>query len=406
VTGFDGAERIADSVLYEGYVLYPYRASSTKNRLRWQFGVIAPKAPTESAEPWFSQTECLARCDIGVGQDIRAERKPLRLFVRVRCLRPHGGAGEWLEGVPRTHDLEPVCLGALPLARDFPLDIDSLAAAIVVRAHEDAGFVRIHLRLENLEPWNAAMDADRDVMLRHSLVGAHLLLAIEGGEWISLLEPPDAAAAPVAACRNIHTWPVLVGPRAPSTLMLSSPIILYDYPRVADESQCDLCDAAEIDEILSLRILTMTDEEKAEARATDPKSRAILDKVEAMSPEALAELHGAMRNTEFFNPPGAPAPEEACVVIADVNVSKGSHVRLHPNRRADAMDMFFRDQAATVAGVYRDVDERVHVAVTIDADPAAVMHESFGRYFYFDPEEVEPIEAVPGENEMNNGARI
>ena len=39
---FDRARKIADAVLYEGYLLYPYRASAAKNRVRWQWGVLAP----------------------------------------------------------------------------------------------------------------------------------------------------------------------------------------------------------------------------------------------------------------------------------------------------------------------------------------------------------------------------
>jgi hypothetical protein len=227
-------------------------------------------------------------------------------------------------------------------------------------------------------------------MLQRSLVGAHLLLAVDGGSFVSMLEPEEHAAA-VAGCRNRHVWPVLVGDRVRRNLMLASPIVLYDYPAVAKESPGDLCDAAEIDEILSLRILTMTEEEKREARATDPRARQILDRVEALNPEAFAALHGTMRSADFFNPPGTPPPDQAFVMVGDARVGKGSRVRLRPNRRADAMDMFLKDQAATVAGVYRDVDERVYVAVTVDADPAASLHESFGRFFYFDPAEVEPI---------------
>jgi hypothetical protein len=171
--------------------------------------------------------------------------------------------------------------------------------------------------------------------------------------------------------------------------MLSSPILLYDFPMVAKESQGDLCDAAEIDEILSLRIMTMTDDEKAEARAADPRVRALLDRVEALTPDALSSLHGTMRNADFFNPPGS-SPDGTFVMVGAHRVEKGTHVTLRPSRRADAMDMFLRDQPATVAGVYRDVDDRVYVAVTVDIDPAAALHESFGRFFYFDPDEVDP----------------
>ena len=36
------ARQVADAVLYEGYLLYPSRATSSKNQIRWQFGVLGP----------------------------------------------------------------------------------------------------------------------------------------------------------------------------------------------------------------------------------------------------------------------------------------------------------------------------------------------------------------------------
>jgi hypothetical protein len=385
---FDAIEQVADAVLYEGYVLYPYRASSAKNRFRWQFGVIAPRAPHDDGEPWFAQTECL----------VDPAAAP-RLSIRIRFLsvRPAPAGGEdtsrtWLEGVPVAIDVDRVDLGEGPVSLTRALDAAGIDARLAIRAEPLDSYLKLQLRLENLEPWRTSFAGDRDAMLRRSLVGAHLLLGIERGSFVSLLEPPEAAAALVSSCQNRHAWPVLAGPRSQRNLMLSSPIVLYDYPAVAVESQGDLCDAAEIDEILSLRILTMTDEEKRDARATDPRARAILDRVEALSPEALGALHGTMRSADFFNPPGTVPPDQATVMVGGRRIAKGSSVRLRPNRRADAMDLFLKDQAATVAGIYRDVDDRVYVAVTVDADPAASLHESFGRFFYFDPAEIEPVD--------------
>jgi len=381
---FEAAERIADAVLYEGYVLYPYRASAIKNRLRWQFGIVAPRSPRDDGEPWFAQTDCVA--------DIRRATllgSPV-VHVRVRALRPARSEAGWLDAPSHSIDLEPIDLGALPATRNVRLEefgIDARLTVAGLRAGER--FIKLRLRLENLEPWRADFSNDRDAMLAHSLVGAHLLLAIDGGAFVSLLDPPVEATAVVAACQNQHVWPVLVGDRSTCSLMLASPIVLYDFPAIAKESRGDLCDGAEIDEILSLRILTMTDEEKAEARATDPRARDIVERVEALTPAAFDALHGTMRSADFFNPPGSPSPEDASVVVRGAAVARGSRVRLRPNRRADSMDMFLAGQAATVAGVYRDVDDRVYVAVTVDADPAAALHESFGRYFYFDPSEID-----------------
>lgn len=388
---FADAERVADAVLYEGYALYPYRPSAAKNQFRWQFGVLSPRAPHDDGEPWFAQTECLI--DRGSGAI------DTTLAVCVRCLRPGSSGGEshaahaWLEGVPRTIELEGIALTGLPFSQAFSLDLGVRTLLTVEAQQVEAPLklVKLRLRLENHEPWHGEFVAGRDAMLQHSLVGTHLLLGVEGGTFVSLLDPPHEVAGAAAGCENRHTWPVLVGDRGRHDLMLSSPIVLYDFPAVAKESPGDLCDAAEIDEILSLRILTMTDEEKAEAREADARVRALLDRVEATGPDALSALHGTMRSADFFNPPGTPSPEQASVVVDGRRVEKGSHVRLRPNRRADAMDMFLRDRAATVAGVYRDVDDRIYVAVTVDDDPAAALHESFGRFFYFDPAEVEPL---------------
>ena len=403
---FEIARRVADAVLYEGYVLYPYRASSLKNRLRWQFGVIAPRAPHDDGEPSFAQTECLVvshqssvsslqssvsslqssvsslQSSVSSHQSSVSSRGPT-LNVRFRCLRPMRRDDQWLDAVRHEVDVR--------AGEDVSLEALGIRARIAAQSESCGTFVKLRVRIENLEPWRDAFDADRDRMLERSMVGAHLLLAVEDGVFVSLVEPPPEAESAAAACRNINTWPVLVGDRGACDVMLSSPIVLYDFPAVAKESAGDLCDAAEIDEILSLRILTMTDEEKAEARATDPRAREILDRVEGMNADSMAALHGTMRSADFFNPPGTPSPDEAFTTIGDCRVSRGSHIRLRPNRRADSMDMFLAGQPATVAGVYRDVDDRVYVAVTVDADPAASLHESFGRYFYFDPTEIDPI---------------
>jgi hypothetical protein len=387
----ESVQRIADAVLFEGYVLYPYRASAAKNQYRWQFGVVARRAPREDGEPWFAQTECL------VIASPTAVVQP-SLSVRVRFLRPRASNTQetqngrpWLEGVPCSIDVPSIPLDPLPATVVLALPDAGIAARLLLHAEASGTFIKLRLRLENLEPWSDQFDQQRDAMLRHSLVGTHLLLAIEGATFESMLEPSDAAQPFVARCRNQYTWPVLVGDRTQRNLMLSSPIVLYDFPAVANESRGDLCDAAEIDEILTLRILTMTDEEKWEARSTDPRAREILDRIEAMHPAEVAALHGTIRSADFFNPPGTRSPDAAFVLVNGQRVERGCQVRLRPNRRADAMDMFLRDQVATVAGVYRDVDDRTYVAVTVDADPAASLHESFGRFFYFDPAEVEPI---------------
>ena len=197
-------------------------------------------------------------------------------------------------------------------------------------------------------------------------------------------------------------------------MMLSSPIILYDHPQIAEESTTVFCDSLEIDELLSLRTMTLSEEEKREMRGTDPRAAALLDEVESITPELLSRLHGTVRYldsmTSRVRRPAAPEPaaeevpwwdpgadgsvdpESDTVTIGDVEVGRGTRVVLRPGRRrADAFDMFLAGRTATVAAVFHDVDEGRHLAVTVDDDPGADLKESHGRYFYFAPDEVEPI---------------
>jgi hypothetical protein len=156
--------------------------------------------------------------------------------------------------------------------------------------------LRLRLITENTAD-SVAADASRADALRTSLVATHSLLGVRGGSFLSLLDPPAWAAQAAKQCRNVHTFPVLAGDPKTGEVMLSSPILMdYDYPKVSPESPGDLFDATEIDEILSLRTLTLTDEEKREARATDPRAAAIIDRVDTISQDAFERLHGVIRS--------------------------------------------------------------------------------------------------------------
>ncbi len=438
---FEQAQRVADAVLWEGYVLYPYRASAAKNQVRWQYGVLTPRTYSEADgyERWSMQTECL----LELGADSRAHVKLRYLQVQARTVEEQVNGGfepvaeldvggqlwaSWDEAVEHVLDITDVDLTGNGVREvGFQLDggreVEDLGpTARVVRERWPVdGIVRLEVEpcdgpyplvtlrviVENVTDWRDP-DARRDEAMRHSLVAVHTLLHADGARFVSLLEPPEFARAFAERCTNEGTFPVLIGDPDDPTTVLSSPIILYDHPAVAAESPGDMCDATEIDEILALRIHTLTDDEKRLARSTDPRAAAIVDRIEGFSPEVFASLHGEMRSVESMSAPNGtealpwwePAADAAVdpwqdtIQIAGVAVGKGSRVRLRPGRaagrRTDAQDLFLVGREATVEGVFFDVDGDEHVAVILDDDPAAELHQWHGRYLYFHPDEVEP----------------
>jgi hypothetical protein len=450
------ARKIADAVLYEGYVLYPYRASSGKNQVRWQFGVLAPRewSAAGGCEHSWSQTECLIEDEFEIAGTVRFLQIQSRIveqlvdsdadsFLKKESLEAEAELWtSWDEAIERevefvlssesSHDERLI---------DFEFPASRTTEAIVTKSgHRVGRFVResttvkgtirvsaepieesralrkLHLRIENMTPWSDA-SASRDVVMRSSLIGVHALIEAKRGKFVSLIDPPEWAKAAAQKCSNVRTWPVMVGEDGDRDVVLSSPIILYDYPQIAPESPGDLYDATEIDEILTLRTMTLTDDEKRQARATDPRAAAIIDRVDDMPPEMLDKLHGALRylrgattadtetavenNSAGVEPPpwwdpGADAsvsPETDSVQVGDVSVSKGCRVRLRPgSRRSDAQDMFLAGKTARVEAVYFDVEEHEYLAVTLEGDPAADVMQTHGRFLYFYPDEVEPLE--------------
>jgi hypothetical protein len=154
------------------------------------------------------------------------------------------------------------------------------------------GPCRVTVRITNTTPWGGE---DRESALKRTFVSTHTALEVENGEFVSLIDPPEELQEAAQGCENLKTWPVLVGEEGERNMMLSSPIILYDYPQIAPESPGDLFDGTEIDQMLILNVLNLTDEEKEEVRASDPRGREILERCESLSPEELMSLSGAIR---------------------------------------------------------------------------------------------------------------
>jgi hypothetical protein len=464
----EAIRRMADAVLYEGYILYPYRASAPKNRSRWQWGVVMSPGYA-AADPSESDA---TRCEFVLEHSGQPEINVVLRFLQVQrrgSQTPDGAAaGEtWDEAVEREIEFtvgpaELLGVDSAGYVKDFEIEGGEdreplpdgtpgyavrrrapLAGAVTVRAVAVPGpwqALRLQFRTENrtvVDP----VPPRREDALPTALVAAHMIITAVGGEFISMTDPPMWAKAAVDECENVGGWPVLADPDGGREVMLSAPIILYDHPELAPESPGDLYDGTEIDEILTLRTLTLSDAEKAEARATDPRAAALIDRVESMDPQTMAGLHGAMRpgrpagsgqGTGFgpgagfgpggFRPgndaagrdggpvvpwdasdPSVPwwdpaadasvSPDTDSVTIDGREIARGSQVRLRPGaRRADAQDMFLIGRIADVQAVLLDVDDKPYLAVSLAEDDFADIKVSHGRFLYFTTDEVEPYE--------------
>ena len=327
----DPVRAIADAVLYEGYVLWPYRRSALKNQRRWTFGGVYPRAHSEGREddPWSMQTQCLleASADARVGVSVRFLQVVERQVARVT---PGGGlepideltvAGErhlsWSEATEREIAVRQLSLAELTSgytaaievpseSREEPLEDEAgerlgvlvrswkeLEGAVEIAAQElRSRLWRVSARIVNSTPFEGD---SRDEALERTFCSTHTVLHASAGAFVSQTDPPDELRDLAEACTNDNTWPVLVGAPDDRSTVLSSPIILEDYPRIAPESPGDLFDGGEIDQMLVLNILSLTDEEKAEMRDSDPRTREILERTEALTPEQLLNLHGAVR---------------------------------------------------------------------------------------------------------------
>jgi hypothetical protein len=438
-SSWDRARAVADAVLYEGYLLYPYRGTSSKNQSRWQFGVLGPPG---AADAGLGEDDTLATQFLVDGaqaitvvvrflqlQHRRAERQlPGGGFEGVDALTT--GSGSWLtwdEAVECERSFGPIAFDrdrcTLSIVAGAATDIELVDGGRLVRerrevrgeltvsSEPDGALRRVSVRLSNV----GATATGKSDSIARSMIGTHLIAEVVGGQFVSLLEPPAAAIDAVSRCRQQRCFPVLAGPPGNHDILLVSPIILYDHPEIAEQSDTALFDCTEIDEILTLRVMTMTDDEKAQARATDPRAARIIDQCDAMSPEAMARLHGVLRDphapeiasdsgglvpeipegVDWWDPlaDNAVRPEIDAVVVNGIRVARGSRVRLRPRRNADAQDIFVAGKTARVTSVHEDVEGNKHLGVVVEDDPAADLHDWYGRYLYFSPDEVEPLEA-------------
>ena len=442
-------EQVIDAVLYEGYILYPYRPSSRKNRReRFTFGRVYPESYSiahQGAEPCLMQTECL----------VETRGSPALLQVTIRFLQPQAREvgvfdepwgdrsveprwhavpelrfGDevfqtWHEAVERRVECPPFELNNAPSQermRRFGYEAkkelepvirgDNMAGLLLRHHPEIRGTVelawqqlkerlfKLTVRVRNQTPY-AVPDSNEGELLLRTMASTHTILQAQNAQFVSLMDPGECCRELAGSCKNLGTWPVLVGDEAlgERDAMLSSPIILYDYPKVAPESPGPLFDGTEIDEILSLRILTMTDQEKMEMRQVDAQARRLLERTEALDQAEFWQLHGITRPParrpdpvefdDFFG--GKPRLDS--VLVSGVTLRAGDRVRVWPKGRADLIDLALEGRTAVIASIEEDLEGCKQVAVAFEDDPGKDLglDRQPGHRFFYRLDEIEPV---------------
>ena len=435
----EAAEQLAQSLLYEGYALYPYTPEATKNATPTPFGIAYPPAYAARQPAAFDHVQV----EVVVRADDEAEIEAAALFLQ--AAGPRHQAGE------RREELAVTPLGSLladPLERSFvhepgpegvTLTGESTQAATdvlsgILRLSAERvgeGLARVRMRVENATPLPAeeAETMERGAALRRSLLSCHAMIGLAGGRFVSPLENEGDAGAAVQACENVNTWPVLASPD--DDAVLGAAYMLPDHPQVAPQSKGNLFDNTEIEEALLLHVHALSDAEREAISAGDPAVSEMVERAGATTPEDIFALHGLMQPTdpgvtsippdpnvaegiefpEWAEPgsladterqaPQADAPRRAPppgpadtageeeVVVDGRAFQRGGTVVLRPGTDGDPYDKMMDGRMATIQRIYLDYDGKAYLGVTIDDDPMAEVLRESGRYLFFFADEVE-----------------
>jgi len=351
-------ERLVDSLLFEGYALYPYTPGATKNATPTPFGIVYPRDYAQT------QTHAFDRMQMQFIVDAAAV-----VTGEIRFLQ---ASGEKHRAVERR-----VQLGVAPAKVSFDYDDLEGIAEIDTETLPD-GRGRVTLKVENVTPLTEEeATGDRKDALLKSMLSTHLLASTEhGAKIVSPLERGDDG---VAGCCQVNTWPVLATPQ--DDAILAPTFMLPDHPEIAPESVNDFFDNTEIEEALVLHIQALSDQEREEIAAQDPKVREMLARADATTPQQLMDLHGRVR---IEDPPG-----EREFTYEGVTYKRGDKVVLHPPLDADVYDKMLDGRTATIHRLFLRIDDRLHIGVTVDDDPMQEILGESGRFLFFFAEEVE-----------------
>jgi len=355
----DPFERLVDSLLYEGYALYPYTPTATKNATPTPFGIVYPPAYAATSSATFDHL--VLEGQLEDGGEVSAE---------VRFLAT---AGERHQAVAQAVAL------AGPGQEHFAV------GDLRVSARLDVG-ERVTLRVENRT--DAPADLDRAGALRHSLLSAHPILRVRGGRFVSPLE---------STCASVNTWAVLATPE--DDTLLGAAIVLPDHPQIAPESRGSLFDGTEIEEALLLHVHALSDGERAAIEEQDPMVRDMVARAAAATPEDVLALHGrvTVRDPATTEPPkpsaavGDPSAGEAEVEHEGVVYRRGGKLVLRPGPDASLEARMVEGRTATIERIFVDYDGKVHLGVTVDDVPGQELMRETGRFLFFFPPEVEVL---------------
>lgn len=366
-------EQLVDSLLYEGYALYPYTPGATKNATPTPHGIVYP--------PAYAEANPAARATLRV-EVVMEHGAQATVGGTVRFLQSSGAGHQALE---RSLELPATPVADLAeeprrLAFAFAAEAEVRGRAALRVERLGDGLARVKLCVHN-DTALAAADPGRAEALRASLISTHVVLRATDGRFVSPLDTDGPHGAAVAGCENVNTWPVLAAPD--DDVVLGAAMFLPDHPRIAPESLGGLFDNTEIEEALLLHVRTLSEEERAAAEAADPRVREMLERAEGASPAEMMNLHGRLEA-------GHPQAGEPEATVGDRTIRRGARVVLRPRKVAgDTYDVILAGRAATVERIYVDYEDGVHLGVTIDDDPGQELMRDSGRYLFFRPEEVE-----------------
>ncbi|CAN5225222.1 hypothetical protein BH24ACT23_BH24ACT23_07570 [soil metagenome] len=392
-------EQLVDSLLYEGYALYPYTPSATKNATPTPFGIVYPPAYAEGNAATFDHL----RVDAVLEAADDAQVSGTALFLQQ--------AGERHQGDARKIELGPVSVADLVSERvtdEFSFEgTRPVSGRARIRAERVSdGVVRVRMCVHNTT--DAPGDLDRGEALQSSLISTHVVLETSAGRFVSPLERKGPLGDAVAECESANSFPVLAS--KDDRAILGAAIVLPDHPQMAPESRANMFDGTEIEEALILHVQALSDSEREQIEAQDPAVREMLARADAVTNDELMAMHGVMYPTgergvpESFIPPGikdpGPPPEPGHpnpgleqIEVPRGTIRKGHKVILHPGAESrDPLDGMLEGRTATIERIYYDMDDKIHVGVTIDGDASQELYRETGRYVFFKGDEVEPVE--------------